>query len=249
MEQEYSSNLRELKAESVLSLYDLQDFAVEMKGIFHRNYSPDLMSKPTDKDKIELSRDSIYHLLPENLFFGDNELKNSENLKEKKRKRKLFFQPFDNEYFNFLLKLEKEINNIFGKYIFNMTSYPNWEMPQKTAEDTLDVLNLSDFASEIRGNETLIVDILKIILNVSKIELIKNDNSAYQEPIRKTFIIHIPKLSNEEYFQKSNQVVKMFEIFKEYFLPFDMEYDFKIKDKQQKFILSENLILDYNTNI
>ena len=245
MEQKIS-DFQELKAESVLSLYGLQDFVVEMKGIFHRNYSPDLMSKPTDNDRIELSRDSIYHLLPEGLFFGDDELKNNELFKEKKKRRKLFFQPFDTEYFNLSLKLEKELNDIFEKHLFNLKNHIDKDILPEIKED---IICLSDFINRVRGNEMLIIDILKLILNIQKIELVKNNHPDYPEITRKTFIIHILNLSTEEYFQKNHQIEKIFTVFEEYFLPFDVEYDFKIKDRQQKFILYENLILDYNTNL
>jgi len=230
-----SLNCRELKAESILSLSDLQNFVVEMKGIFYRNYSSDLMSNPTDKENknIELSRDSIYHLLPEGLFFNKDDIKDTDKFKNKKKERELFFQPFESKYFHLSLKLEKEINDIFEKDFLNLTNSSCFP-------------NLTYLAGVIRGNELLIIDILKIILNVSKIELIKINNSEF---IRKTFIIHIPKLSMEQYVQKNHQISKIFEILKEYFLPFDIEYNFKIKDRQQKFILQENLILDYNINL
>ena len=239
-------NLRELKAESILSLQDLQDFVVEMKGIFYRNYSPDLMSNPVDKEEIELSRDGILHLLPEGLFFNEDDPKNSEIFDEKKEKSKLFFRPFDTEYFNLSLKLEKEINRISGKSNFSLTDFLSRDILPETEED---FLSLSGFVSAIRGNEALIIDILKIILNVPKIELIKIDNFVCSGVIRKRFIIHISNLSTEQYAQKNHQISGIFEIFKEYFLPFEIEYDFKIKDRQQKFILHENLILDYNINL
>lgn len=240
---------RDIKAESILSYYGWDDFTVEMKGIFHRNYSPDIMSKLTDRDKIELSRDSLYHLLPENLFFNDDDFNNSEVLKEKKKKRKLFFQPFDNAYFNLSVSLEKEINNISEKHLRSMIDFFDGENFSDAEGVLLNNLNLSGFSSEIRGNERLIIDLLKIILDIKKIELIKNNDPACGELLKKTFVIHIPKLSTEEYFNKNHQVNKLFKILQEYFLPFDVEYNFKIKDRQQKFMLQENLILDYNTNI
>ena len=227
------SNLRELKAESLLALSDMQDAVVKMKGIFYRNYSSDLMSHPTDSEKIELSRDSIFHLLREGLFFDEDDIKDKDKFEEKKEKRELFFLPFDSEYFNLSLKLEKEINDICEKDLLNLPRSPYFP-------------NLTCLAGVIRGNEPLIIDILKTIINAPKIELIKNNHSEF---IKKTFIIHIPKLSTEQYAQKKLQISKIFEIFKEYFLPFDIEYDFKIKDRQQKFILHENLILDYNINL
>ena len=239
---EHYVDFRELKAETILSLYGWGDFEVEMHGIFHRNYSPDLMSKPTDKERVELSRDSIYHLLPEGLFFNEDDLRNKETLKEKKKYRNFFFQFFDTEYFKLSLKLEQEINNISENHILKLKNY----LHNDSLDDMFNILNLSDFISEIRGNERLIVDILKIILDVEKVDLLTIENS---EITRKRFIIHIPNLSVEEYFQKNNQIANIFDILNEYFLPFDIEYDFKIKDREQKFILSENLILDYNTNL
>ena len=97
--------------------------------------------------------------------------------------------------------------------------------------------------NQIKGNENLIINVLKIILNVKKIEL--TEKNYYT----KCFIIHIPNLSKKEYFEKTQQVSDIFELFREYFFSFDIDYDFKIKDREHKFILNENLILDYNTNL
>jgi len=248
MNHKYSNiNFKDLKAESVLSLYDLQNFVVEMKGIFYRNYSPDLMSDPNEKETIELSRDGISHLLPEGLFFSENDFKDSTIFEEKKRNRRNFFQPFDNEYFSISLDLEKEINHISEKSLFSLIDFLSQNTIQTTEEDMINFFNVSALVSAIRGNEMLIIDILKIILNIQKIELIKiNTACGFAQ---KRFIIHIPNLSTEQYIEKKHHISKIFEVLKEYFLPFEVEYDFKIKDRQQKFILNGKLILDYNTNI
>jgi len=249
-------NLHEIRAETILSLEDLSKFSVQTKengGTFYRNYSSDLIEYESD-NTITLSRDSIYHLLPEGLFFEEDELKNSKDfretsdkLKEKKREISHFFQPFDTEYFKLSLALEKQMNKISQKgneILLDLF----FDKPAVTAAvetgraPSLQRLLLPQI-SQIKGNEYLIIDILKIILNVKKIELIEMDYCA------KRFIIHIPNLSKEEYDQKTQQISDIFEILKEYFLPFDIDYDFKIKDREQKFILNKNLILDYNINI
>ncbi|MCL2417498.1 MAG: hypothetical protein FWD02_06150 [Bacteroidales bacterium] len=240
-----NTNIQEIKAESIVALYDLQNFAVEMKSIFYRNYSPDLMSNPNNKEVVELSRDGIFHLLPEGLFFE----KDDKKFQEKKEKAMLFFQPFDTEYFNLSLKLEKEINRICEKYQFSLTDFLCGNVLPKSEENILNFISLSNFVNTIRGNETLIIDILKNILNVPKIELVKNINSTSEGIIRKTFIIHISNLSAEEYARENQRVSKLFEIIKDNLLPFEIEYSFEIKDKEQEFKLGENLILGYNTNI
>jgi len=239
-----SSSFQEVKAEPIAALHDLQDFVVEAKSIFYRNYSPDLMSNPNNKDVIELSRDGIFHLLPKYLFFEKDDNKSQ----EKKEKAMLLFQPFDTEYFNLSLKLEKEINRICEKSQFNLTDFLCRDSFPKAEEDMLNFIAMSNFVNAIRGNEALIIDILKNILNVPKIELIKNNNFISCGTIGKTFIIHMSNLSAEQYALEKERTSNFFKIIKDYFLPFEIEYDFKIKDRKQEFKLGENLILGYNLN-
>ena len=244
--------LREIKAETILALEEITDFSIltkENSGTFCRNYSSDIIDCDNINNTITLSRDSIYKLLPEALFFEEEELRNSKNfkdtsdkIKEKKKEISYFFQPFDTEYFKLSLTLEKEINKISEKS--NKILLDLFFEKNKIAKiNPIFSQFLLPQINQIKGNELLIIDILKIILKVKKIELIEINNYD------KRFIIHIPNLSKDEYFQKTQEVSDIFEILKEYFSPFDTNYDFKIKDREQKFILGKNLILDYNVNI
>ena len=246
-------NLGEIRAETILSLEDPPGFSVQTKensGAFYRNYSFDLIKYDSD-NTITLSRDSLYHLLPEGLFFEEDELKNSkdfketsEKMKEKRRDISHFFQPFDTKYFNLSLALEKQMNKISekGNEILLDLFFDKSAATVETGRAPSLQLLIPQI-SQIKGNEYLIINILKTILHIKKIELIELDYCT------KRFIIHIPNLSKEEYNQKTEQISGIFEIFKEYFFPFNIDYDFKIKDREQKFILSNNLILDYNVNI
>ena len=243
-------DLQEIKAETFLSLENLSDFSVQTKessGTFYRNYSPDLIKYDRNSNTVTLSRDGIYNLLPEELFFEEDELKNSKSFKETTEKRKekkkqinCFFQPFDTEYFKLSFTLEKQINTLSQKS--NSVLLDLFLGPVVEA-DVLFLQSLLPHISQIKGNDYLIIDILKMMLKSPKIELKEADNDC------KCFIIHIPNLSKEKYIQKIQQICGIFEILREYFLPFNTNYDFKIKDRQQKFVLGENLILDYNTNI
>jgi len=249
-----NSNVQEIRAETLLSLEDLHGFSVQTKensGTFYRNYSSDLIEYDSSSNTITLSRDGIYNVLPEGLFFEEDELKSRKNfeksrekIKEKKRDISHFFQPFDTEYFNLSLALEKQINNISekGNTILLDLFFDNDNIGAAAKTWSAASLLLPQIG-QIKGNEYAIGNILKTILDAKKVELIETDCNT------KRFIIHIPNLSKEEYFEKTQQVSGIFTILEEYFLPFDIAYDFKIKDRTQKFIVGENLILDYNTNL
>ncbi|MDR1761464.1 MAG: hypothetical protein LBR55_03340 [Bacteroidales bacterium] len=249
-----NSNVREIKAETIVALQDLSDFSVQTKengGAFYRNYSSDLIRYDSDTNTITLSRDGIYNLLPEGLFFEEDELRNSKNfketrnkIKEKKKEISHFFQPFDTEYFKLSLALEKHINKCAekGNEILLDLFFDN-DNVAADVETWCAASFLLPQISQIKGNEHVIGGVLKTILHAPKVELIETDYC------NKSFIIYISNLSKKEYFEKKQQVSDIFKILEEYVLPFDVNYDFKIKDREQKFILNENLILDYNTNL
>lgn len=249
-----NSDLREIKAETIVSLLDLPVFAVQTKekgGTFYRNYSSDLIEYDRNTNTITLSQDGIYNLLPEGLFFNEDELKSSKNfkvssarIKEKKKEINHFFQPFDTEYFKLSVALEKQINKLTEKgneilldLFFDTTADKKTQYAASLQQFLL------PHSSHIKGNEHAIRNVLKSLLHAKKIELIETDYC------NKRFIIHIPNLSKEEYVQKVKQISDIFEILEEYFLPFNINYDFRLKDREQKFILGEDLILDYNVNI
>ena len=246
---------KELKAESILSLQNLQDFIVEMDSTFKRNYSPDFLSnKTTQKDseeirEIKLSRDGIFHILPQGLFFSKDELSKMDNFKEdykifekKVKNIKSFFQPFDTEYFKLSLKLEKQLNkftekgnNIFMEFIDYLLEESYKDSNNKYIYRAKRLL---PFANQIRGNIPLLKEILKEIVDVRKVD-VENE----------LFIFHKEGLSKEEYLKMNKELSNFFTFFAEWFLPVDVDYDYRIKDRKREFKLGENLILDYNTNL
>jgi hypothetical protein len=207
-----------------------------------------------ENNTVTLSRDGIFHLLPEKLFFEDNSLKKEgkryfdftdeyEELKKKKKEILSFFQPFDNTFFKLSLQLEKKLNyfaetgnNIYEKFFLN-------EAKPETNRYTAKIKQLLPFASQLRGNIPLLKDMLKIIINVDIIEI------KEIEPLKKRFIIHKEGLTKEEYITMHNELTHFFVFLQHWFLPVEMKYDFRIKDNKQPFILGESLILDYNMNL
>jgi len=250
-------NTGDIKAETLISLMDIKDMDVRMQGIFSRNYSEDLISITNEDDKtiFELSRDSVFHLLPEGLFLKENQLKKGrksnfdfekahKELSEQKEAILLFFSSFDTEYFKLNLLLEKEVNGITekGNHIFrnNFVEEPSID---RENEYISKLKILLPFISYLRGNHILLVDILKNVLSAEKIEI--RDRGA----LRKRFIIHREGLSKEEYQSMDENLITFFDFLHQWFLPVEVEYDYRIKDYTPPFILGNTLLLDYNTHL
>jgi len=253
---------RELKAETLVSLFDIKnDCNVQMESVFFRNYSEDLMNVDQfdNQTTLILSRDSIYHLLPEKLFFEENTLKGTgkrvfdfageyEELLRKRREILSFFQPFDTTFFKLSLVLEQKLNFLSetGNHFFNTFFLDEEKSDSRKPDFDVYVAKIKlmlPFVSQIRGNFPLLADLIKEILNVDKVEV--------QEivPLKKRFVIHKVGLTKDEYLTMHKELVSLFIFLQHWFLPLEMECDFRIKDYKQTFALGESLILDYNTNL
>lgn len=248
----------EIKAETLISQMDIKEnLAVRMRGIFSRNYSEDLINITNEEDNtvFELSRDSIFHLLPEGLFFKENQLKKDSKptfdfekelseLEKQKKAISLFFSPFDTEYFKLSLGLEKKLNAITEKGNRILINIFGDEPEIDTKNEYISKIKiLLPFVSHLRGNITLLIDILKNVFSVEKIEIKKKD-TFYDR-----FIIHKEGLSKEEYRSMDEKLTEFFDFFSQWFLPVEMEYDYRIKDYKEQFILGKTLLLDYNTHL
>ena len=132
--------------------FDFNKIFVKHDGLFKRNFSKDISDVYLDMIKdilvFNVSRDSIYDILPEGLFhhvFGnlgaDNRNREFEKLKQEEDNARKFFLPFDNEFFYQNIKLEIELRKFFrypdyffqklfffdkiipGKFIRKLTTY------------------------------------------------------------------------------------------------------------------------------
>ena len=246
----------EIKAETLMAQMDAKEnLNVHMQGIFSRNYAEDLMGVVHDKDKttIELSRNGIFHLLPEGLFFEENRLRSVrgeyfedkyDKFKKEKDIIKSFFQPFDTEYFKQDFALEKKLNAIAGcGNAVLLNTLLNEPEIDTNNEYLAKIKLLLPFVSRLRGNPALLTNILEEVFSVEKVE-IKNPR-----PLHIRFIIHKEGLSKEVYKKMNTELSLFFDFFHRWFLPVEVEYDYRIKDYKVHFILSNKLLLDYNTHL
>ena len=93
----------DLKAETWLNTHFPEDIPLRIstKGTFYSNYCEDLLEMDTSNvvaNRISLSRDGLFHLLPESLFVNDN------RLLDPKQKNKPF-APEKEQIMNFLISL------------------------------------------------------------------------------------------------------------------------------------------------
>ena len=269
--QAQSANTKELKAETLLLQMELDpNLYFAMEGVFFRNFSEDLMNieQLVDYTSISLSRDGIFQLLPEGLFFEEKKLKSDgkrffdfnekyEEIKKKKKELLDFFQPFDASFFKTSLELERKLNafaeagnEILQNSILNEAKSEtrsnigrNFLQKPETDKYSGKIKKLLPFASQIRGNLPLLADLLKNIFSVHRIEIKET------EPFIKHFFIYKEGLSQDEYLTMNRELIPFFDFLRHWFLPVELTCHFQIKDIIQPFILGETLILDYNTDL
>ena len=271
--QDLSQNHENIKAESYLSsmLESLSAINLEFQGVFSRNYYNDIIYIDQDtysgKDQlnINLSRDSIFHILPEGLFFREEELRKVQKEKNEKKFKALsekiireklkllsFFYPFDKTYFGLRFDLERKLNQLAEKRTSLWMDELFGIYPIDEKNDFIKrLIPLLPLASEIRSNKMIWRDIFKNVFFPADIEVRivqKQNEEGMKQSIVKT-TIHIEKLSNREFKKIKKEVDAFAHFFYEWFLPVDMGYVYKIKDIKERFVLGSEMTLDYNTQL
>ena len=266
-----SNNQENMKAESYLStlMESVSDACLEFHGVFSRNYVSDIISMDEEKifDKmqlnIRLSRDSLFHILPEGLFFRENELrevaqeKNEEKFKAleekiilEKQKILAFFYPFDKTYFGLKFELEKRVNELATNRTRLLLDelFKDFQIDEKN-ELIKKLIPLLPLASEIRSNKMIWKDIIQNIFFPARVD-VRIAEKLISEGVKRRIVkttIHIEKLSNEEFMIYKKNIDVFAQFFYEWFIPVDMGYEFKVKDVKEQFVLGKPLTLDYNT--
>lgn len=252
----------DLKAETWLNglFPDLSPIRVSTKGIFQSNYCEDLLEVETFDNltnRVTLSRDGILQLLPEALFVDENQLldpkKNPKPFEQAKEQIKNFFVPFDTEYFQVTLGLDRKVQDIEIGLVDSLVSFlydvdiQNIQNPmiRKTAPFLLQ-------ASEIRGDFVLVGRIATAITgfrteiqSVSRILDQSLENSREQQVAR--IVFHIPNLSNSEYADRYRNIGEFVDFLADWFFPADQPFEYAIKEEGKAFVLDDSLTLDYNT--
>ena len=252
----------DLRAETWLNLHFPDDFPVRVstKGIFYGNYSEDLLEVDTssyEANRVSLSRDGLFHLLPEALFVDENHLRDPKTKHKpftpEKEHILNFFVPFDTEYFQIMLGFDKRVHemeaglvDMLVKYLYDVDIQ---EIQNPMIRETIPFLLQ---ASEIRGDFWLISRLMTAITGfrteiqpVSRCLTPLSDCGSEQSVIRVVF--HIPELSNSEYALKYAEFEEFVDFMAEWFFPAELPFEYAIKEEGHPFVLDGSLTLDYNT--
>ncbi len=257
-----------LKAETIVALIKEPNqikTQINYTSCFNRSYRKDLYNTRYDKDKdvldISISRNGFYDMLPEGLFHEDT-VNNERNISisnlissHKKQKKeeadaRLFFNPFENHLFQFLVQIEKKEKSLLNNsHEFQNFFKDFWDMPLWIQdEEFFYLLRILPHNKQIKGNLNKTVQLLshhlkkEITYNKTWIEfelpslpkphIIKlghnfiMGNSSDQLPFFE-FIIH--DISDEELlkFSKGGYYYNFIKLFFDYLLPIELEYTIK----------------------
>lgn len=166
--------------------FELEDFIIEKEGQFSRAYRYDILESELgiynyNKAcflKLLLSRDSIYDMLPENVIHNintDSEEKNVDVMigeyrkkKQEQKNSRLFFQPFENEIFNYGVKIEEFEQNFFCELNGLIAPELLYEIfginKNLSPEMTTKLIRILPYVYKIVGNLDLITKILFLLL-------------------------------------------------------------------------------------
>jgi hypothetical protein len=250
------------RAEVLLPHFVAADKEVEIffSGSHHRNYVEDLIEidDRAPYAKVIISRNGMYHLLPEALFFEPDFLVNAKNSEEvkfridqlQKQKNTIqnTFKPIDNEVFSLNLYLEKKISEFLTAQPYFWFATFN-DMAATSNSFIQKMLSLFPFAPQIRGNFMILRRILKVVFSAEV-----NFMTEYKEhgkltlPVLKIKIFK-KNLSTEAYCKQNQAASEFFKLFYEWFLPYEMNYEYQIQETETPFVLSKNLTLNYNTQL
>lgn len=255
-----SSNLAEVNAEMLLDyLYPEcnKQWIVQNMGVFYRNYNPDILDVDTNNHLVKLSRDSFLKLLPQRLIVLENELKGN-NIKERfeeiqKRIRLLedTFRPFDTFWFRRKLAAERQVSELLNhKLEFVLKYFFDFDLLGETNQYIKETAVLLPYINRLKGNMNFVRQLLASVVNCQvtllKRTQVKDDYSACQFPSL-VFQLLIPDLSAEAFDLKEQELNPYFQFVKEWFVPYDIHCEMKIKSDVCSHSLNNKLILDYNS--
>lgn len=249
-------DIGDVRAETWLSCNfpEIDEWFVEHESYFSRNYNNDLRSCYPIRSSISTSRNGIYDVLPESLFFATNELMGKsdysfvnelEKMYEEKRLIKAFFKPFDSLLFNKSLELEKTVNAIYESQCETLLSnFFGLDLENETNPYVRRLLPLVLYVSQIRLDFRLLSAIVANVIGC-KVDFRMEDG------FRIRFEIHKPGLDSQGYLRFSEELRPFFEFIKEWFVPVENDCYYKVKDYSKVFAVSETepMVLDYDTHL
>lgn len=253
----------DVKAEIVLAAKQMkpESLIADCEGHFRRGYASDLVDL-NSKGEVGLGRPGVRHFIPEGLFFNEEYLRDASNNKEEQKQRSEelkynkelwhnFFKPFDTLLFR-------------KGYAFHLEAYELLHQRDAVLSALISGISMEDeHDSYVRQLATLLlipslkgnVDMLGFYVSAILGERVETEKlwlapdvdhkSVLYTTIRFTVIIE--GLTTTEYRRRMERYDPFFSFLQHWFLPYDCDCHYAIKDRTHPFVLGDSLTLDYNT--
>lgn len=238
---------------------NIDDYVVNNKGRFFRGYRDDMIIN-LEEHTLEFSRDGLMRILPEYMFFDEQFLrqykvdedleKRNGELKSQKEQLSVFFDAFDTIFERRNIELHRVIDHIESNRVeFILKELYDIDIHRIRNVHVRKLARLLLDGDKVKGNLQMIPFFVRSILGVniscrSVARVVDEKNSFYHTELQ--FFIFIEGLTSKEYRQKMEEYDEFFWYLEQWFLPFDCDLDFCIKDFHQNFVLGQEMTLDYN---
>lgn len=260
---EIYNNIPQIGAEMLLNyLYpEFEDqWLVDDKGCFFRNYNTDILYLYPNEKRVELSRDGYLKLLPQGLLINDDNLKNHKNIaarsKELERKQHLLneaFLPLDSMHFRRTLRMERQVAEaLSSKLEYILKQYFNFDLAAETNPYVRQIAVLLPFAKQWRGDFRALRSLMETLFNCRVTLTVgrysESDSNVRWVPLVRYDLL-IPGLDSETYKTLSAQIQPFADFVNEWLIPAEVICQIKIKEYNQPQQTNTRLTLDYNTQI
>lgn len=247
---------QELSAELLLSTFyqDVKEWNAVYGSFFSRNYSGDLKSVNSETNTVALSRNGLYDILPEKMFFDVEELRFRESrdfalrvseIYEEEKNIKDYFLPLDSFFFNQSLRIHKVSGRMEDDRIaVLLKTLFDYDIEAETNPFIRLLAPLLLHVAELRADLNALSNILCEILGCQVDYSVNHQDDVL-------FVVNKPNLTSREYIAYMRLLKPLFDFVGFWFVPMEMDCHYKVKDHQQRFVLSfeRPLVLDYNTQV
>lgn len=253
-------NLSQIRAEVLLNyLYPEMEgnWIAQYKGTFFRNYNEDILSLYENENKVILARDGFLRLLPEGLLTNDDDLRGenvAQKFKELEWRRELLneaFSPFDTYIFRKKLTIERHMSELLDQKLeYLLKEYYNFDMAAESNSLVKEAAVLLPFVSRWRGDFNFVANLLETLVEC-EVEVSTGRYSHLDTTIcwlpRVRYDLLIPDLTPEAYRERKEEIEPLVSFIKEWFIPFDVICEVKIKEHHHIGETLGRVTLDYNT--
>ncbi len=232
---------------------------VKDKGTFYRNYTPDILSIDEKTYEVSLSRDGFTKLLPQGLITTDDELKGEdfsdkyEELAKRKRLLQEVFKPIDSFTFRRRLFIESKVSQLLDdKTGYLLRKFYHLDISKEQNPYVKLLAMILPYISKLRANFGLVRDLLQTLIGC-EVEMTtgrysEKDTTRYWLPWLKYDLL-IDNLTNSQYNELRQDILGLEQFINEWFMPFDVKCNLRIKQHGYPCKAGENLTLDYNTEL